>query len=126
MWRVWGVSPFLLPFGDCIQLSILPVPVRTTLTELFGLAQWGCSSHRPQGSFHLSISSSNPASFVSSPIPDSLPSITSVTHSCCGEGTFLRVELCQQSSHSLQLPIDNPVKNIGIKINLHLMCEFYP
>ena len=36
-----GVSPFLLPFGDCIQLSILPVPVRATLTGLFGLAPAG-------------------------------------------------------------------------------------
>ena len=27
-WRVQGVSPFLLPFGDRIQLSVLPVPER--------------------------------------------------------------------------------------------------
>ena len=64
------------------------------------------------------------ASFVSSPIPDSLPSITYVTHLCCGEGTFLRVELCQQSSHSLQLPIDNPVIKLGIKTNLHPLLDF--
>ena len=36
-----GVSPFLFPFGDCIQLSILPVPKRATLTGLFGLAPVG-------------------------------------------------------------------------------------
>ena len=32
-----GSKPFLFPFGDCIQLSILPVPVRATLTGLFRL-----------------------------------------------------------------------------------------
>ena len=37
-WRMQGVSPFLLPFGDCIQLSILPVPRRATSMELLGLA----------------------------------------------------------------------------------------
>ncbi len=41
VWRMQGVSPFLFPFGDCIQLSILPVPVRATLTGLFGLAPAG-------------------------------------------------------------------------------------
>ena len=65
-----------------------------------------------------------PASFVSSPIPDSLPSITSVTHSCCGEGTFLRVELCQRSSYSLRItrfavpfqsnPRENPPSLVGV------------
>lgn len=36
-----GVSPFLFPFGDRIQLCILPVPRRAELTERFGLAPAG-------------------------------------------------------------------------------------
>ena len=41
-----GVSPFLFPFGDRIQLCVLPVPRRAESTGRFGLApaRWFVSS----------------------------------------------------------------------------------
>ncbi len=45
------------------------------------------------------------ASFVSVPIPVHLCPLSSESHLHYGEGTFLRVELCQRSSFSLRLGI---------------------
>ena len=47
----------------------------------------------------------HPPSFVSLSIPAHLCSLSSESHMHYGEGTFLRVELCQRSSFSLRLGI---------------------
>ena len=126
MWRVWGVSPFLLPFGDCIQLSILPVPVRTTLTELFGLAPMGLlvsSTTRKLPSFDIIIKPCIVRFFSNT-------RQSPVYHFC---DPFVLWRGLSSESNSVSSPptpssclLYISVKNIGIKINLHLMCEFYP
>ena len=63
------------------------------------------------------------ASFVSVPIPVHLCPLSSESHLHFGEGTFLRVELCQRSSHSLhvsvnQLPYE-PIRFTGMGSDRH-------
>ena len=54
-WRESGVSPFLFPFGDRIQLSILPVPV-DAIQDCLDLLQRGCSFHLHSDNLFLSDS----------------------------------------------------------------------
>ena len=105
-WREQGVSPFLLPFGDRIQLCIRPVPRRAESTGRFGLAPAGLlvsSTTRQPRSFNVIVHTLHRSFLQHGPNHFCLLPSESRLH--CGEGTFLRVELCQRSSCSLHAAV---------------------
>lgn len=86
---------------DRIQLCVLPFPKRATLTGLFGLAPMRIfvSAIIEQSRLFRFIVHTQYCSFLIHCQPFLTPFLVILHY---GEGTFLRVEPCQRSFHSLK------------------------